>query len=224
MEIIKLKGTGDGVKIYLDETAQFSEIITLLKNKLEEFRSFFGNGHCNIYFAGRKLDKSDILRLESLVSAMLPESEIHFGDKLKNSESDEISVTETLQQTDTKSDMEKIKEVVTTNFKANRARFYEGNVSCGKVIQSDGHLILMGDVEAGAKVAAVGNVVIMGKLYGDVEAGCMGNKDAYIVAADLNPKNIKIGGVRGYVTYSGNGFMKAILTDNQIYVYEYLVK
>ena len=35
LEIIKLKGTGDGVKIYLDETAQFSEIITLLKNKLE---------------------------------------------------------------------------------------------------------------------------------------------------------------------------------------------
>ena len=50
MEIIKLKGTGDGVKIYLDETADFSEIIIMLKNKLEEFRRFFGNGHCNIYF------------------------------------------------------------------------------------------------------------------------------------------------------------------------------
>lgn len=220
MEIIKLKGTGDGVKIYLDETADFSEIIIMLKNKLEEFRRFFGNGHCNIYFLGRKLDKSDTLRLESVVTAMLPESTINYGERRKITENNDIVTP----QIAVKSEMEQIKDVVTTNFKSNRARFYEGTARNGRRIESDGHLVLLGDVEESAKVVAVGNIVILGKLYGNAEAGCMGNKDAYVIASDFKPQSLKIGGVGGHVTYLGEGFCKAVLTDNQIYVYEYLVK
>lgn len=223
-EIIKLKGAGDGVKIYLDEAADFSEIIGMLKNKLEEFRRFFGNGHCNIYFLGRKLEKSDILRLESLVMSMLPESTINFGEKRKIQETTEVNESQESTKSAEKTEMEQIRDVVTANFKSNRARFYEGVVRSGKMLESDGHLVLMGDVEHGAKVVATGNIVVLGKLYGMVEAGCMGNKEAYVVAADLNPQSFKIGGVRGYITYEGSGLRKAVLTDNQIFVYEYLSK
>ena len=62
-ELVKLKGVGDGVKINLSDDAEFSEIIEHLRKKIDEFRRFFGSGHCNIYFTGRKLEKSDMLRL-----------------------------------------------------------------------------------------------------------------------------------------------------------------
>lgn len=223
-EIIKLKGAGDGVKIYLDGTADISEIIGVLKQKLEEFRRFFGNGHCNIYFLGRVLEKSDILRLESLVMSMLPESTVNFGEKKKSLETSDVSELHDNIKHVEMSEMENIRDVVTSNFKSNRARFFEGVVRKGRTIESDGHLVLMGDVEHGAKVVAMGNVVVIGKLYGAVEAGCMGSREAYIVASDLNPQSIKIGGVRGYVTYEGEGLRKAVLTENQIFIYDFLSK
>lgn len=229
-DIIKLKGTGDGVKIYLSSEAEFSEIINNLHHKLEEFRRFFGSGHCNIYFLGRKLEKSDMIRLEAVVSSMLPESSIYYGEKRRVRENpaeiyESAEEKEEQEAADNESEFEKIKDVVTTNFKSNRARFYEGIVRAGRAIDSDGHLVLMGNIEKGAKVAAVGNIVVIGKLLGSAEAGCMGNKGAYIVAADFNPEKIKIAGIAKHdYVYEGEGMKKAVLTDNQIYVHEYLVK
>ena len=80
MSIIKLKGTGDGVKIYLDPEEDISDLVKALHSKLDEFRRFFGSGHCNIYFLGREFTKSDKLRLEAVAKAMLPESAVNYGE------------------------------------------------------------------------------------------------------------------------------------------------
>lgn len=205
-ELIKLKGTIDGVKIYLDSEGIISDIITSLYDKLRQFRKFFGDGHCNIYFVGRELTPSDKMRLEAVVRAMLPESTVNYGDRKRVTAEKEIEKTLELPKEDLESvkaeeearadeeekPFREIKEVVTTNFKSSRARFYEGAVCRGKTVESDGHLILMGDVEEGGKLAAVGNVIIMGSLRGRVEAGCMGNDNAYIIAMDFAPEEIRI--------------------------------
>ncbi|MCD8391243.1 MAG: hypothetical protein LUD03_05345, partial [Firmicutes bacterium] len=233
-EIIKLKGTGDGIKMYLDKDAPFSEILTAVSEKLKAWRSFFGSGHCHMYFVGRKLDKSDMLRLEAVVTALLPESTIIYGEKniadtvqlpkqfleelnkregksesgenaavsetteenpenkaenadtaeTENSEGDEISAEE-------KYEFEKIKEVITTNYKSNRARLYEGVVKSGRVVESDGHLILVGSVEEGGTVIANGNVIVLGSLLGSAQAGCMGNASSYIIAMDMRPTDLR---------------------------------
>lgn len=205
-ELIKLKGTIDGVKIYLDSDGLIADIITSLYEKLRQFRKFFGDGHCNIYFVGRELSASDKMRLEAVVSAMLPESTVNYGERKRITSENEIEKTLELPKEDMESvkaeeearieeeerPFKEIKEVVTTNFKSSRARFYEGAVCRGKTVEADGHLILMGDVEEGGKLAAVGNVIVMGSLRGSVEAGCMGNDNAYIIAMDFAPEEIRI--------------------------------
>ena len=219
-DLIKFKGAGDGVKIYFNSSADFSEIMNNLRSKLDKFRHFFGNGYCNIYFIGRKFDKSEMLRLEALVKSMLPDCVINYGEKkvIHDEAAGEVFDSDIRE-------LEEIKEVITTNFKSNRARFYEGVVRNGKRIESDCHLILVGDVEKGARVAAMGNIVILGKLYGSAEAGSMGSKSAYIIASDFSPEKITIGGVSVYEFQEHiNGAVKAVLTDNQIYTYEFLVK
>lgn len=217
-ELVKLKGVGDGVKINLRVDAEFSEIIEHLRKKIDEFRRFFGSGHCNIYFTGRKLEKSDMLRLESVVSSMLPESSIHYGERRTAEKAEEPAEEE-----ETKSELEEIREVVTTNFKANRARLYEGVVKSGRTVESDGHLILMGDVENGAKLVASGNIIVFGSLKGSAEAGCMGNREAYVAAVDFNPETVDIAGVvmREYEYIPG--IKKAVIEDEKISVYEYLI-
>lgn len=236
-EAIRLKGTGDGVKIYLAEEVPFEEIIKALRIKLEEFRKFFGTGHCSIYILGRHLEKSEVLRLESTISSMLPESGIHYGDKeiykyhrkteeIKETE-EEIAAREAeakaiLETNEARNELKEIKDVVTTNFKSNRARFYEGVVRSGRCVESDGHLVLMGSVEEGGIVTAPGNIVILGALRGGAEAGCMGNENAYVVALDFNAEYVKIANSVSESAHIG-GLKKAILLKNTIFYDEYLV-
>ena len=212
-ELVKLKGVGDGVKINLSDDADFAEIIEHLRRKIDEFRRFFGSGHCNIYFTGRKLNKSDILRLESVISSMLPESSIHYGERRTVKKELEPEITE---KDETISELLEIRDVVTTNFKSNRARLYEGTVRSGRNVESDGHLILMGNVEKGAKLTAAGNIIVMGALLGSAEAGCMGNRSAYVTAVDFNPELIDIAGVRLWEYEYKSGIKKAILEDEKI--------
>ena len=104
-ELIKLKGTIDGVKIYLDSDGLIADIITSLYEKLRQFRKFFGDGHCNIYFVGRELSASDKMRLEAVVSAMLPESTVNYGERKRITSENEIEKTLELP----KEDMESVK-------------------------------------------------------------------------------------------------------------------
>ena len=41
-ELIKLKGTADGVKIYLDSECEFAKLMNSLYEKIRQFRKFFG--------------------------------------------------------------------------------------------------------------------------------------------------------------------------------------
>ena len=259
MEIIKLKGTGDGVKIYLSEDVPFQDILTAVQDKLRAWRKFFGSGHCNMYFIGRELSKSDTLRLEAVVGALLPESTILYGERkigdtvklpdefvqemnkideereraeaanaAEASEdadaADEIDMESTMQ-------FERIRDVVTSNFKSSRARFYEGAVRAGRVVESDGHLVLVGNVERGGTLIANGNVIVVGSLMGSVQAGCMGNRDAYIIAMNMNPTDLRIAHASAKYETDENmgnmtnfsGIKRAYITNNDICIEEVLL-
>lgn len=236
MELVRLKGTGDGVKIYLSPDDDFSLITKALHDKLDEFRRFFGSGHCNIYFIGRELSSSDKMRLESVVSAMLPESEINYGERKlfrtlqkEHEEETETAETEEAAEAETPSEptipVEQIKEVVTDNFKSSRARFFDGVVKKGRVVESDGHMVLMGNVEEGGKLIAAGNIIVMGGIYGEVEAGCRGSEDAYIAALDLSPSKIIIAGRSAIPEKSEETVpQKAYLINNEINIEKFWLK
>ena len=230
-ELITLKGTGDGVKIYLSPTAEMSEITRALHDKLGEFRRFFGAGHCNIYFIGREFTKSDMTRLNSVAKTMLPESTVNFGERKR--------VRPQMPEPEEKKEdaknagkptipVDEIREVVTHNFKSSRARFFEGAVKSGRTVESDGHLILVGDVFEGGKLAAVGNIIVLGRLEGEAEAGCMGNSNAYVIAGVLGGGRIKIAGcsriAEGFSVPAGKQFVKAFLINNEIFFDDFLLK
>lgn len=242
MELVRLKGTGDGVKIYLSPDADFSLITKALHDKLDEFRRFFGSGHCNIYFIGRELSASDKMRLEAVASAMLPESTINYGERKlfrtlrqeheekkheETAESEETAAATAAEETPSEPTIpvEQIKEVVTDNFKSSRARFFDGVVKSGRVVESDGHMVLMGNVEEGGKLIAAGNIIVMGGVYGEVEAGCRGSSDAYIAALDLSPSKIIIAG-RSFTPEKSeeSAPQKAYLINNEINIEKFWLK
>ena len=62
----------------------------------------------------------------------------------------------------------------------------------GCKVMATGSVVVMGNIKPGAKVVSYGNVVVMGKVEGFIHAGAKGNKNAYIVANNLNPMVLKI--------------------------------
>jgi septum site-determining protein MinC len=246
-ELVVLKGTGDGVKIFLSPEPDFQEILRAFYQRLDEYRYFFRNGTCNIYFTGRDLSKSDKIRLESVVSVLLPDSQVFYGYRPQRKSRLELDAQRLLQEeeTDQKPELtpktkEKIEqilsmeqtiggmEVIVPNFKQNRARFYQGDIKEGQQLQSDGHLVMVGDVQDGGEVVAVGNVIIIGALRGCVAAGIHGNEEAYIIALDFAPEKIAIANVETeYPPMDPEQVPvpeKAYLINNRIYVDEFLSK
>ena len=74
-------------------------------------------------------------------------------------------------------------------------QFYKGTLRSGQVLESESSIIILGDVNPGARVIAKGNIVVLGALKGLVYAGANGNQDAFVVALDMIPMQIRIGDV-----------------------------
>lgn len=74
-------------------------------------------------------------------------------------------------------------------------KFYRGTVRSGQLVNFDGNLVVVGDVNPGGEIIATGNVVIMGSLRGIVHAGANGNKEAIVVALNLQPTQLRIADV-----------------------------
>lgn len=77
-EIVNFKGTADGVRIHLSDSAAMYEILEALEEKINSYKAFFGDGNCRICFDGRTLTGGEKQRLETLVEGLLPLARIEF--------------------------------------------------------------------------------------------------------------------------------------------------
>lgn len=62
----------------------------------------------------------------------------------------------------------------------------------GTAITYEGDVHVYGDVNAGAQVRAGGSVVVFGRLRGMVHAGAMGREDAFVLAFEMSPTQVRI--------------------------------
>jgi septum site-determining protein MinC len=67
-----------------------------------------------------------------------------------------------------------------------------GIVRSGQVLEVPGDLLLIGDVNPGGTVVAGGNIYILGALKGIAHAGCSGNDEAVIAASVMKPSQLRI--------------------------------
>jgi septum site-determining protein MinC len=63
----------------------------------------------------------------------------------------------------------------------------------GATLRYDGDVTVYGDVNPGAQIRAGGNVNVMGRLRGVVHAGAHGDEEAFILAFELAPTQLRIG-------------------------------
>ena len=77
----------------------------------------------------------------------------------------------------------------------NTGQFYKGILLSGTSLEFESSVIIIGDVNNGARVVSKGNIIVLGSLKGNAFAGATGNTNAFVVALDMRPTQIRIADV-----------------------------
>lgn len=178
-ETVVIKGTKSGIILALDDSIPYEQLKRDIAEKFRSSDKFLGEVSKAISFRGRKLDDE---QQEEIISI------IH-----ENCHLDIVCIT-----LDDPEKEEQFSRAVENKFKirdANTGQFFKGNLRSGQVLDVETSIIVIGDVKAGAKVVSKGNVIVLGTLNGTVYAGSTGNTNAFVIALEMDPMQIRIADV-----------------------------
>ena len=94
-------------------------------------------------------------------------------------------------------------------------KFYKKTVRSGQLLESDGHIVILGDVNPGAEIVAAGNIFVMGTIKGTVHAGAKGNREAVVAGLNLSPTQLRIADI---ITRSPDGDSNTALSPEIAYI------
>ncbi|KGP74738.1 septum site-determining protein MinC [Desulfosporosinus sp. Tol-M] len=181
-EHVALKGTREGLVLYLDPTADFevlmNELTKLLKNSVQ-----FLQGASVRCYAGKKEYTEDE---HSMLGTILREQQLKLVGWLT---SEEVFVPGKFQSHATEDKETRLWE---EGMVEGSCLFVERTLRSGKSMQFDGHIVVLGDVNPGAEIIATGNIVVLGSLRGVAHAGATGERKASVSAYYLAPTQLRI--------------------------------
>ena len=190
--VVIKSSTRRGRRLVLSESADYNKLKEDIAEKFRASATFLGEESKGIEFQGRvlsdeqKLEIIDIIHANCNLSIVCiiednPELDKRFMEKIKKFIPEETMKQETVpvQQQMPYAD-------------SSTGQFFKGNLRSGQVLDVETSIIVIGDVKPGAKVISKGNVIILGSLKGNVYAGSGGNVNAFVVALDMNPLQIRI--------------------------------
>ncbi len=180
---VMFKGSNGKLIIILNPTIPFQELKDDLVEKLEKSSQLLMGYEAVIEFKGRDMEEKEELELLSIV--------------------DEVVDINILFVSDGKELVSKEVETVTNLINEGVTKFHIGTLRSGEVLEYPGNIVILGDVNPGSIVKAEGNIVVIGTLNGVAHAGTKGNDEAFIVASNMNPFQLKIDEIL-YKNYSNN--------------------
>lgn len=180
---VVLKSNKYGLSLQLDATIPFEDLVRAICEKFAASADFFGETSMILETFGREISTEEGL---IIIQA------IELNSKIKI-----ILLNENNQYKDTRM-LGEIDRFYTDEIFEN-AKIIRGSVTKTDEITSDSSLIILGDVKSKASVRAKGNIIVLGCLDGSCYAGYPDNTGCYIVAGELNSKDIHIGTVTGQI-------------------------
>lgn len=174
---VTIKGNKNGIVVILDNEMPFDEIKEKVALKFRDSAKFLGDCKTAIAFEGRELDEEQELELLEIIG--------------QNSELDVVCILGNGKDKREEHFSNAVNDTI-MNHSMNNATFYKGNLRSGQCIESDNGVILLGDVNPGASIISDGNIIILGALKGTAFAGASGNRNAFVMAFEMNPMQIRI--------------------------------
>lgn len=188
---IKLKGTKDGVDIYLDSRLENEKLFKTYSEFLKGRADFFKGTKLNTvklvgnYFTEEQKTKLAELTREYVDCVNVDYMTMEDFRSHPFVRKDESRRTRRRKETETASR-------ACHKFADMPTRYVDGTVRSGDTVEYDGNIVIMGDVNAGAELKAKGSIYVLGTLRGTVHAGCEGDENAYVYALCMVPLQIRI--------------------------------
>lgn len=187
---INIKGTSDGLIITLG-AGGWAGLIEELDQRLHEKASFFKGGRVALAVGVRQLTSAELEQVGQVLN--------HHNVTLWAVESESITTREAAAQLGLE-----INRGIPSKGAGlpsapkpvqDEALLVQRTLRSGQVVQSAGHVVVIGDVNPGAEVRAGGSVIVWGRLRGSVYAGANEKfaKNAVVCALHLSPTQLRIG-------------------------------
>lgn len=174
---VVIKGMKSGIILALDADMPYDELLTAIDNKFEESAEFLGEASKAVKFTGRKLSEDEI---SQIIYEIETHSKLHIICVLDDDEEEDAKFSSAIERK-------------TLAMQESTGMFHKGSLRSGQVLNVDSSIVILGDVNPGANVISRGNIIVLGALKGNAFAGSSGNLDAFVVALEMDPIQIRIG-------------------------------
>lgn len=213
---VSIKGTKSGIILVLDESIPFIQLKDLIEQKFTEAAAFLGHSSMGLVIRGRRLTDSeeaevlDIIKRTTSLSIVCIIDEDHpldaaFTKMVSGINSSDNVIREQIQPQAIKPELSREERQQLMDQAYNEAyqaafeqigdanaRIHVGNIRSGQEIISQHSIIIFGDVNPGGSVVSAGCIFVFGALKGNAFAGATGDKNAFVVATDFKPLQVRI--------------------------------
>lgn len=207
---VVIKGNKHGIVVVLNENVPYDDLKEQVRDKFIASSKFFGNAAMALGFEGRSMTFDQQVEIADIITDVSQlnivclidddkEREEKFAAALKNAFNSQDSAAKNIEY----AQCNDIKQNNTDSAQngdnkatgLNEGQFYKGTLRSGQVFEAESSIVILGDVNPGGRVIAKGNIIVLGSLKGNAFAGADGNEDAFVVALDMDPMQVKIGDV-----------------------------
>jgi septum site-determining protein MinC len=186
-ELISIKGGRDGLRMRLDDTADWAALLAYLERQLTQNRSFFSGAKLTLDVGERAMSEMQLAEMLGLMQQHGVEAEALSGSARESrvaARAAGITARPLPRYPDSAPGAGAAPE--------SEALLVTRTVRSGQVVRHSGHLTLIGDVNPGGELIAGGSIVVWGRLKGFVHAGALGNGEAIVCAIELTPTQLRI--------------------------------
>lgn len=206
---VVIKGNKYGIVVQMDKNISFAQLKEDLAEKFKSASKFFDKANMAVSFEGRRLTSDEEREVLQIIA---DNSQLNIVCVIDNDEMKEKMFKKAVE--------DKLEEL-----SAHTGQFYKGTLRSGQMLESESSIIILGDINPGAKVIAKGNIIVLGSLKGTAYAGANGNEDAFVVALEMAPIQIRIGDTIARCNETGTKIkpigpdtMIAFVEDENIYI------
>lgn len=196
-ELVVIKGGKEGLRVQLDEQADWSAVLVALKERLGRGGAFLNGARLQLDIGARQVTNDefqaalDLLRDHGL--------ELESVAALTREGRQAARAAGVVPRAIARPAAE-----AAAGGSNGEALCLRRTVRSGQVIRHPGDITIIGDVNAGGEVIAGGSVIVWGRVRGVVHAGAMGEANAVICALELMPTQLRIADKIARSPESGN--------------------
>ena len=207
MDSIEFKGIRQGILVTLPENGNWLALTADLASRIDSQRDFFRGASIVLQLQSRGIKRNEIDQLITLLDSrevklvgILSTSATTQGVTQKlglATDLNDLSVapSRTAEVPVTEATPPPVAPAMSSIVHGTDGVLIRRTLRSGNTIQHAGHVVVIGDVNAGAEIIAGGDVVVWGHVRGIVHAGSPNNFDAVVCALNLEPTQLRIGGL-----------------------------